>query len=80
MRESIQLSGYLIEQRVEPIIRQSFGYVQTNPIYKDPDTGKSCEIDISSLSASILYKDERSFIKISAEYPPACWRDESSSP
>jgi len=54
IKEAIQQSGYLIEQRVEPIIRQSFGYVQTNPIYKDPDTGKSCELDISALSASIL--------------------------
>ena len=54
MKEAIQQSGYLIEQRVEPIIRQSFGYVQTNPIYRDPDTGKSCELDISALSASIL--------------------------
>lgn len=62
MREAIKHSGYLIEQRVEPIIRQSFGYVQTNPIYKDPDTGKSCELDISALSASILYKNERSCI------------------
>jgi len=62
IRESIQRSGYLIEQRVEPIIRQSFGYVQTNPIYKDPDTGKSCELDIFALSASILYKNKYSCI------------------
>lgn len=62
MKEAIQRSGYLIEQRVEPIIRQSFGYVQTNPIYKDPDTGKSCELDISALSASILDKNKLSCI------------------
>jgi len=62
MRESIQRSGYLIEQRVEPIIRQSFGYVQTNPIYKDPDTSKSCELDISALSASILDENKHSCI------------------
>ena len=62
MRESIQRSGYLIEQRVEPIIRQAFGYVQTNPIYKDSDTGKSCELDISALSASILDKNKPSCI------------------
>jgi len=62
MKEAIQQSGYLIEQRVEPIIRQSFGYVQTNPIYKDPDTGKSCELDISALSASILDANKPSCI------------------
>ncbi|MGA8848450.1 MAG: hypothetical protein WB564_01290 [Dehalococcoidia bacterium] len=62
IREAIQRSGYLIEQRVEPIIRQSFGYVQTNPIYKDPDTDKSCELDISGLSASILDENKPSCI------------------
>jgi hypothetical protein len=32
------------------------------PIYKDPDTGKSCEIDISALSASLIYENETSCI------------------
>lgn len=62
MREAIQRSGYLLEQRVEPIIRQLFSYVETNPIYKDPDSGKSREIDIRGLGAEQVYKDERSFI------------------
>lgn len=62
MRKAIQRSGYLLEQRVEPTIRQSFGYVETNPIYKDPATGKSREIDIRGLGAEQVYKEERSFI------------------
>ncbi|MBI4186796.1 MAG: hypothetical protein HY530_04740 [Chloroflexi bacterium] len=62
IRETIKRSGYLLEQRVEPIIGQGFGYVETNPIFKDPDTGKSREIDISALSASRLYNDDMSFI------------------
>jgi len=62
MREAIKRSGYLLEQRVEPIVREAFGYVETNPIYKDPDTGKSCEIDISALSESRVYKNDMSFI------------------
>lgn len=62
MREAIKRSGYLLEQRVEPIIRDSFGYVETNPIYKDPDTDKSCEIDIYALSASRVYENDMSSI------------------
>jgi len=62
MREAIKQSGYLLEQRVEPIIRNAFGYVETNPIYKDPDTDKSCELDIYALSASRVYKNDMSFI------------------
>jgi hypothetical protein len=49
MKKAIHQSGYLLEQRVEPIIRQTFGYVETNPIFGDPDTGKSREIDICAL-------------------------------
>lgn len=62
MRESIQQSGYLLEQRVEPIIRQTFGYVATNPVFRDPDTGKSREIDILALAGVGVYRKEGSFI------------------
>jgi hypothetical protein len=62
MKEAIQQSGYLLEQRIEPIIRQAFGYVQTNPVFRDPDTGKSREIDIRALGGVGVYRKERSFI------------------
>jgi hypothetical protein len=62
MREAIKKSGYLLEQRVEPIIRDSFGYVETNPIYQDQETGKACEIDLYALSAMQVYKEILSFI------------------
>ena len=63
MRDAIQRSGYLLEQRVEPILVQGgFFYVQTNPVFPDPDTGKSREIDISALSATRIYKKGYNFI------------------
>lgn len=62
MRDAIQKSGYLLEQRIEPIIRDAFGYVETNPIFKDPETDKSCEIDIYALSASRVFKKDMSSI------------------
>ena len=62
MKEAIQRSGYLLEQRVEPIIRQAFGYVETNPVFRDPDTGKSREIDIRAMAGVQVYRKEEGFI------------------
>jgi hypothetical protein len=62
MKEAIQHSGYLLEQRVEPIIKNSGYYVETNPIFRDPDTDKSREIDISALAGVGVYRKEGSFI------------------
>ena len=62
MRDAIQRSGYLLEQRLEPILAEEGYFVQTNPVFPDPDTGKSREIDISALSAIQVYKKGRSFI------------------
>lgn len=63
MKAAIQRSGYLLEQRVEPIfVKEGFFYVQTNPVFPDPDTGKSREIDISALSATQIYKKGYNFI------------------
>ena len=62
MKEAIQQSGYLLEQRVEPIIRQTFGYVETNPVFRDTDTGKSREIDIRALAGVGVYRKEGSYI------------------
>jgi hypothetical protein len=62
MMDAIQGSGYLVEQRVEQIIMKEGYYVETNPAFPDPDTGKSREFDISALSMKRLYKKSFSFI------------------
>jgi len=62
MRDAIQKSGYLLEQRIEPILAEEGYYVQTNPVFPDPDTGKSREIDISALSATRIYKKGYNFV------------------
>jgi hypothetical protein len=62
MKEAIQRSGYLLEQRIEPIIAGSGYYVETNPIFKDAETGKSREIDVRALTAVSVYKKAGDFI------------------
>jgi hypothetical protein len=62
MRDAIQGSGYLIEQRVEQVIMNEGYYVEANPAFPDPDTGKSREFDISALSANRLYKKSFGYI------------------
>lgn len=62
MKDAIQRSGYLLEQRVEPILTEEGYFVQTNPVFPDPETGKSREIDMSALSAIRVYKEGYSFI------------------
>lgn len=62
MRDTIQQSGYLLEQRIEPIIAESGYYVETNAVYQDPDTNKSREIDIRALAGIRIHRKEESFI------------------
>ncbi len=62
MKEAIRKSGYLLEQRVEPLITQEGYYVQTNPAYPDPDTGKSREYDIQAISGIPIFDDFSNFI------------------
>ena len=62
MKDAIQKSGYLLEQRVEPILTEEGYFVQTNPVFPDLETGKSREIDISALSAFRVYKKGYNFI------------------
>ena len=54
---AIEGSGYLIEQRVEPIITEHGYYVETNDIYVDSDTGKTREIDLTALSGLQIKED-----------------------
>jgi hypothetical protein len=64
MKEAIHQSGYPLEQRVELVMREAFGYVETNLVFRDPDTDKSREIDIRALRIIPLYrkKSEADFI------------------
>ncbi|MGO8761007.1 MAG: hypothetical protein ACLP2P_05025 [Desulfobaccales bacterium] len=62
MKEAIEKSGYLIEQRVEGVLEKEGYYVQTNPVFPDPETGKSREIDIDALSGIRIYKEGYNFI------------------
>ena len=57
MKESILRSGYLLEQRVEPVLEKAGYFVTTNAAYPDPLTGKSREIDIEALAAFKVSRD-----------------------
>lgn len=48
IKEAIYNSGYLIEQRVEQVFRKNDFLVSANLIYKDIETGKHREMDISA--------------------------------
>jgi len=50
MTEALLRSGYLLESRVASKLRRQWGYVEANPTYVDPDTGKSREFDLLALS------------------------------
>ena len=48
MRDAIQRSGYLLEQRILPIFEKFYYVIDLNAIFPDPETGKSREIDIKA--------------------------------
>ena len=62
MRDAIQRSGYLLEQRVATILTKEWGFAETNLVFPDPDTGKSRELDISAISATQIYKKGFNFV------------------
>ena len=62
MKDAINKSGYLLEHRIEQILREEGYYVETNPVFPDPETGKSREIDIEGLSAVRIYKEGYNFV------------------
>jgi hypothetical protein len=55
--EALQRSGYLLEQRLCPIIEKCGFSVTPNEQYQDQDTGKSREIDIKALSVRELNEE-----------------------
>lgn len=56
--DAIKNSGYLLEQRVEPIISKYGYYVEKNDVYKDPDTGKTRETDLTAITGIPVFKKE----------------------
>lgn len=62
MREALLRSGYLLESRVESVLREQWGYVETNVSYPDPKTNKSRELDVYAMSAVSAGPDEYDFL------------------
>ncbi len=57
IQEAINRLGYLLEQRIEPILEKMGYSVTANAAYLDPFTGKSREIDIEAMGAIKISKD-----------------------
>lgn len=62
MKDAIKHSGYLLEQRIEAILSKEGYFVETNPVFPDPETKKSREYDISAISSKRVYKKGYNFI------------------
>jgi hypothetical protein len=58
MLESINRSGYLLESEISELLNESGFFVEANQVIKDPNTGKSREIDL--LAELIPSYEERS--------------------
>ena len=50
-RIALLRSGYLLESRLETVLRQEEYYVEANHSYPDPNTGKSRELDLYAMCA-----------------------------
>ena len=57
MMEALDRSGYLMEQRIFPILERAKYVVDTNPVYLDSDTGKPREYDFSAGKAYELFEN-----------------------
>ena len=49
MRQALLRSGYLLEHRIETILRRQNWYVDASHAYRDTDTGKSRELDLYAI-------------------------------
>jgi len=61
IKDAIEKSGYLLEQRVAPILEKKY-FMQRNQAFLDSETGKSREYDINAMGAIRLYKKGYNFI------------------
>ncbi|MEG8946410.1 hypothetical protein [Rosettibacter firmus] len=58
IKKAIEHSGYLLEQRICPIIERHGFLTTPNEQYQDQDTGKSREIDVHAIKLNSLYRNE----------------------
>ena len=58
IKKAIEKSGYLLEQRICPIIEKYYFLTTPNEQYQDQDTGKSREIDVYANNLNSLYRNE----------------------
>ena len=58
IKKVLQKSGYLLEQRICPIVERYGFFTTPNEQYQDQDTGKSREIDIEAIQPYFLYRKE----------------------
>jgi len=68
--EALQRSGYLLEHRVETLLRRRGWYVEANSAYEDNETQKSRELDIYALTGHRIDKecpDDRLFTAVLVE-------------
>lgn len=57
IEKALKASGYLLEQRICPILEDNFFQVMTNTRYKDIDSDKSLEFDVEALREYELDSD-----------------------
>jgi hypothetical protein len=63
MRQALLRSGYLLESRIESYLRdRHWGYVEANPTYEDPETGKSREYDVFAMYGLPAGPNERDWL------------------
>lgn len=62
MRRALIRSGYLLECRVESLLREHWGYAEANGTYPDPETGKSREFDLFGMFAHQVGPDNHDFL------------------
>ena len=58
--QALLQSGYLLESRIESLLRERHYLVEANSVYTDPLTSKSRELDLYALSGQNLWKDHSS--------------------
>jgi hypothetical protein len=60
--DALHRSGYLIEYRVEAVLREQGYHVAANTSYPDPVTGKPRELDVSATGGYPIDPDKKDFL------------------
>ena len=63
-QKALKRSGYLLESRVETILREANYLVETNVLYDDPISGKKREIDLIAFTGSTVNGNIQQTIEI----------------